>query len=239
MSWGHVLIMIFVHFKFRTPNAPKGPRRAFATPSPRTRRRMAANLTPEPVVKVNILTRNTSKITLIWSDHSLVSASKVQWLVICLQELPSKTPIMAFNDPTPVSSPRHQLKINKPVAKGREPKCKENKENSSDELVKQVKKKCYPMRILWMKKLLSSCYYSWTWKFLVSFICYASYWERKSKSWKKRKPLDQNLVKHPDHILLGLNPGRSLELTVQDQNPGHGCMGRKACWSILFFFCHL
>ena len=37
---------------FRTPNAPKGPRRAFATPSPRTRRRMAANLTPEPEIKV-------------------------------------------------------------------------------------------------------------------------------------------------------------------------------------------
>ena len=47
---------------------------------------------------------------------------------------------MGFNDPTPVSSPRHQPKINKPVAKVREPKCKENKENNSDELVKQVQK---------------------------------------------------------------------------------------------------
>ncbi len=93
---------------FRTPNAPKGPRRAFATPSPRTRRRMAANLTPEP------------------------TEPKV---------LPSKTPIMAFNDPTPVSSPRHQPKIQQPRAKVREIKPQvvpDTSKTKSEELAKQV-----------------------------------------------------------------------------------------------------
>ena len=70
---------------------------------------------------------------------------------------------MAFNDPTPVSSPRHQPKINKPVAKVREPKCKENKENNSDELVKQVQKKCYNNQFMEeIIIILNSCYYSLT-----------------------------------------------------------------------------
>ena len=44
------------------------------------------------------------------------------YFVTFFQQPPSETQILAFDDPTPVSSPRHQPKIIKPQAKVREAK---------------------------------------------------------------------------------------------------------------------